>query len=66
MNKKKILSIIGAIGVVFIIALGVFYMQGVSSVSNEDTQVIVTVEKGQGASSILNTLVEAGLVNNKL
>ena len=41
-------------------------MQGVSSVSNEDTQVIVTVEKGQGASSILNTLDEAGLVNNKL
>lgn len=65
-KSKKILgSIIGAI-ILLLVILFVFYMQGVSSVSNEDKQVIVTIEKGQGASSILNTLDEAGLVKNKL
>lgn len=65
-KSKKILgSVIGAI-ILLLVVLFVFYMQGVSSVSNEDKQVIVTIEKGQGANSILNTLDEAGLVKNKL
>jgi len=65
-SKKKILgTILGAVIIAVIIAF-VFYMQGVSSVSNEDKEVIVTIEKGQGANSILNTLDEAGLVKNKL
>lgn len=66
MSKKKLITIIIGIIAVAAVGLSVFYMQGVSSVSNEDKEVIVTIENGQGATSILNTLDEAGLVNNKL
>lgn len=66
MDKKKLLTIIIGFVVVAVVGVSVFYMNGVSSVSNNDKEVIVTIEKGQGASSILNTLDEAGLVNNKL
>lgn len=66
MDKKKIITVILSFIIIAIVGLSVFYMTGVSSVSNNDKEVIVTIEKGQGASSILDTLDEAGLVNNKL
>ena len=55
MSKKKLITIIIGIIAVAAVGLSVFYMQGVSSVSNEDKEVIVTIENGQGATSILNT-----------
>ena len=67
--KKIILSIIvilfllGGAGVLF---AWTYYNNGIKAVSKESEEVIVTVEPGQSAYSILNTLDEAGLVNNVL
>lgn len=66
MKKKKYLFGLISFFIMIIVGICLFYINGVSSVSNEDKDVIVTIEKGQGASSILDRLDEAGLVNNKL
>lgn len=69
--KKLVIKIV--IGVV--IALGVlgcasalfawnYYKKGISAVSEESKEVIVTVENGQTATSILYTLNESGLLND--
>lgn len=67
--KKIILSIIiilfvlGGAGALFAIN---YYKDGIAAVSEESEEVIVVVESGQAAYSILNTLDEAGLVNDVL
>ncbi len=67
--KKIILSIIiilfllGGAGVLF---AWTYYNNGIKAVSTESEEVIVVIEPGQSAYSILNTLDEAGLVNDVL
>ena len=67
--KKIILSIIiilfllGGAGVLF---AWTYYNNGIKAVSKESEEVIVVIEPGQSAYSILNTLDEAGLVNDVL
>ena len=67
--KKIILSIIiilfllGGAGVLF---AWTYYNNGIKAVSQESEEVIVVIEPGQSAYSILNTLDEAGLVNDAL
>lgn len=43
-----------------------YYKEGISAVSKESEEVLVTVESGQTATSVLYTLEEAGLVNDVL
>ncbi len=65
--KKIILTIII---VLFVLAGGGalfalnYYNKGISAVSDESKEVVVVIENGQSAYSILNTLDEAGLVKN--
>ncbi len=65
--KKKLLIVV----VSFIVLIGIggfiFYNSGIDAVDslNHD-EVVVTVEKGSGANTILNVLDEAGLIKNKL
>ncbi len=67
--KKIILSIIiilfllGGAGALF---AWTYYNNGIKAVSQESEEVVVVVEPGQSAYSILNTLDEAGLVNDVL
>ena len=66
MKKKKIIVIIGITLIILIIGSIIFYNSGISSVSSQDEEVIVEIKNGSGPSQILDTLDEAGLVNNKL
>jgi len=67
-KSTKIILIIIASLLVVIIGSGLFawnyYKKGISPVSKESKDVIVTVESGQTPTSVLYTLEEAGLVNN--
>ncbi|MFR7590624.1 MAG: endolytic transglycosylase MltG [Longibaculum sp.] len=65
-NKKTMFIIIGAILAIVIIGSAFFYMNGTSAVSSKSEEVIVKIEAGSGASQILDTLDETGLVKNKL
>ena len=58
--------ILGGIVLALCVSLGAFYMLGTGAVSSSEEKVVVVVEKGNGSSTILNTLDEAGLVKNKL
>lgn len=66
----KIILIIFAVLVVLGVAAGLFawnyYKEGIAPVSDKSKEVIVTVENGQTATSVLYTLDEAGLVNDVL
>lgn len=66
----KIILIIFAVLIVLGVAAGLFawnyYKQGIASVSDKSKEVIVTVENGQTATSVLYTLDQAGLVNDVL
>lgn len=66
MKNKRTIMIIGTVIVILILGSIIFYNMGISATSSKDEEVIVCIEKGSGASQILNTLDEAGLVNNKL
>ncbi|MDE6954083.1 MAG: endolytic transglycosylase MltG, partial [Erysipelotrichales bacterium] len=66
MKNKKILAMIIGVIVVLVIGIVLFYHWGISAPSSQDEEVIVQIEQGSNASTILNTLDEAGLVNNKL
>lgn len=66
MKNKKIIYIIGGVIIACIIGIIIFYNHGISAVSSKDEEVIVTIESGSTASQMLDTLDEAGLVNNKL
>lgn len=67
-KSTKIILIIIASLLVVIIGSGLFawnyYKKGISPVSKESKDIIVTVESGQTATSVLYMLEEAGLVNN--
>lgn len=64
----KILLIICAALIVLGLAVGLFawnyYKKGIAPVSDKSKEVIVTVENGQTATSVLYTLDKAGLVND--
>lgn len=64
----KIILIILAVLIVLGVAAGLFawnyYKEGIAPVSDQSKEVIVTVETGQTATSVLYTLDEAGLVND--
>lgn len=65
--KKKLLIIL--IAFLLILAGGAFgsityYKNGISAVSTESKEVIVTVENGQSAYSILDSLAAHGLVKD--
>ncbi len=64
----KIILIIFAALVLLGMAAGLFawnyYKEGIAPVSDKSKEVIVTVENGQTATSVLYTLDKAGLVNN--
>ena len=66
----KILLIICAALIVLGLAAGLFawnyYKEGIAPVSDQSKEVIVTIENGQTATSVLYTLDEAGLVNDVL
>ena len=66
----KIILIIFASLIVLGIAAGLFawnyYKEGIAPVSEKSKEVIVTVENGQTATSVLYTLDEAGLINDVL
>ena len=66
----KIILIIFAVLIVLGVAAGLFawnyYKEGIGPVSDKSKEVIVTVENGQTATSVLYTLDEAGLVNDVL
>lgn len=66
----KIILIIFAVLIVLGVAAGLFawnyYKEGIASVSDKSKEVIVTVENGQTATSVLYTLDQAGLVNDVL
>ena len=66
----KIILIIFAVLIVLGVAAGLFawnyYKEGIAPVSDKSKEVIVTVENGQTATSVLYTLEEAGLVNDVL
>lgn len=66
----KIILIIFAVLIVLGIAAGLFawnyYKEGIAPVSDKSKEVMVTVENGQTATSVLYTLDEAGLVNDVL
>lgn len=66
MKNKKILAMIIGVIVALVIGIVLFYHWGISAPSSQDEEVIVQIEQGSNASTILNTLDEAGLVNNKL
>lgn len=66
MKNKKIIGIIAGVIVLVIAGSILFYQMGISAVSSVDEDVIVKIENGSGANQILNSLDEAGLVNNKL
>ena len=66
MKNKKIIYIVGGIIIACMIGIIVFYNWGISASSSKDEEVIVTIEQGSTASQMLNTLEDAGLVNNKL
>lgn len=65
--KKKIISIVIVLLVILMggtaLAIGCYH-NGIAAVSEESKEVIVTVESGQSAYSILKTLNEQGLVKN--
>lgn len=64
----KIILIVIAVLVLLGIAAGLFawnyYKKGIASVSDKSEEVVVTVEKGQSATSVLYTLDDAGLVKD--
>lgn len=64
----KILLIIFAALIMLGVAAGLFawnyYKEGIAPVSDKSKEVIVTVENGQTATSVLYTLDKAGLVND--
>lgn len=66
MKNKKIFYIGIVIIVVFILGSVLFYNFGVSAVSSKDEEVIVQIKQGSSSTQILNSLDEAGLVNNKI
>ena len=67
-KSTKIILIIFAVLVLLGIAAALFawnyYKEGIAPVSDKSREVIVTVENGQTATSVLYTLDEAGLVND--
>ncbi len=65
-NKKTTLMIVGGVIALLLIGTVIFYNIGISSTSSKSEEVIVEVAEGATASTILNKLDEAGLVNNKL
>ena len=69
-KSTRIILTIFAVLIVLGIAAGLFawnyYKEGIAPVSDKSKEVIVTVENGQTATSVLYTLDEAGLVNNVL
>ena len=62
----KIILIIFAVLVVLGVAAGLFawnyYKEGIAPVSDQSKEVIITVENGQTATSVLYTLEEASTV----
>ncbi|MEG0366910.1 MAG: endolytic transglycosylase MltG [Coprobacillus sp.] len=62
-NKKMIFIIIGAVIAIAIIGSVMFYNNGISAVSSESKEVVVSI-KGSG-KEILNDLDEAGLIKDK-
>jgi len=64
-NKKNILIIIGIVIVIGIIGSLFFYNMGISSVSSQNKEVVVEIKTGSSANQILETLDDAGLVQNK-
>lgn len=64
----KIILIILASLLILAVAAGIFawnyYKKGIAPVSDQDKEVIVTVENGQTAGSVLRTLEQSGLVND--
>lgn len=66
MKNKKIIGIVASVIVLVIVGSIFFYRMGISAVSSSDEDVIVKIENGSGANRILDSLDEAGLVNNKL
>ena len=66
----KILLIVFAVLILLGVAAGLYawnyYKEGIAPVSSKSKEVIVTVESGQTATSVLYTLDEAGLVNDVL
>ena len=64
-KSKKIIIFVGVIALL-ILAVSIYYIQGVSSVSKNKEDVVVTIENGQGVQSILETLDDAGLIKNRM
>lgn len=64
MNKKIKVLIVAFF--LCIIGCALFYINGIASVSSDDEEVVVTIESGQGVSSIIETLDDAGLIKNTL
>ena len=65
--KKKVLIIVLALIALLGIGGFAYYNSGLEAVdANNKEEVIVTIEKGTGANTMLNVLDEAGLVKNKL
>lgn len=65
--KNKIFTFLAILMILFI-GIGMFFLtyyeNGISAVSKESKEVVFTVESGQSASSILETLSEQGLIRN--
>ncbi|WP_050636375.1 endolytic transglycosylase MltG [Candidatus Stoquefichus sp. SB1] len=65
-NKKIIFIVIGIIIAVALLGSFFFYNSGISAVSSKSEEVIVKIESGSSATQMLDTLDQAGLVNNKM
>ncbi len=66
MNKKKIIFIIIGTITLAIIALTVFLIASLSSVSDENEYVDFEIKTGTGKFEIVENLVDAGLINNEI
>lgn len=70
--KKAIKVILIIFAVLLVLAVGCilfawnYYKKGISPVSEKSEEVLVTVESGQTATSVLHTLADAGLVRDVL
>lgn len=66
-NKKIIIPIVIAV-IVLLIGIGsfFFYQNGISAVSKKDEEVIVKIESGMNANTMLQQLNKAGLVKNEM
>ncbi len=65
MNKKRLFKIIGGLLIVIIIALCIFFIVGMQSVSKKSDIVKFDVKSGAGRFEIIDDLYEAGIIKSK-